>query len=180
MGNNEWEWLNQETRAGQALFTESGLMGTTRVVLMQPAQLTGIAKPLMPWIQVDELHLRNAGVSLREQAMAQNLIYFMQWEQQPKQPTMPTEVAQLMTMLSGKPMQMPPPMQQTLPPQQVLPPTTQQQPGTVPPKLTDEPPRAEGMETDVQEKDMGQSDEQMDDRAGVHGSGSTGLTEDTE
>ncbi len=173
-GNDEWEHLNQEMRAGQALFTEYGLLGTSRAMLTQPAQPTGIAELLVPWIRADELHLRNAGVSLREHAMAQNRIYFVQWEQQPMQPTMPTEVAQLVTALSGQL------MQQMPLPQKVPPPTAQQQPGTAPPQPTDEPSRAEGMETDVQEKDMGQSDEQMDDRAGVHGSGSTGLTEDTE
>ncbi len=38
MGNSEWDHLNQETRAGQALYTEfDGIMGTMRAVLMQPA-----------------------------------------------------------------------------------------------------------------------------------------------
>ncbi len=56
-GNEEQERLNQETRAGQALFTEEGWMGMTRVVLTLPAQLTGIAEPLVPRIQGDELRL---------------------------------------------------------------------------------------------------------------------------
>ncbi len=109
--------------------------------------------------------------------MAQNLVYFVQQEQQP---TMPAEVAQLMSALSGQPVQMPPLTQQTPLLQQVPPPTTQQQPDTTPPHPTDEPTRAEGMEMGVQEKEVGQSNEQMDDGAGVHGSGSKGPTGDAE
>ncbi len=38
MGNDEWEHLDRETRASQALFTQFGsITGTTRVVLMQLA-----------------------------------------------------------------------------------------------------------------------------------------------
>ncbi len=141
---------------------------------MQPAQPTGIAELLVPWIQADELCVRNAGVSLKDQTMAQNLIYFMQQEQQPKQPTVPTNMAQLVTALAGQL------MQQTSLLQQVLPPTIQQQPDTMPPPLTDESPRVDGMDTDAQEKEAGQSDEQMDDGTGVHGLGSKGLTKDAE
>ncbi len=106
--------------------------------------------------------------------MAQNLMYFVQREQQPKQPTMPAEVAQLVTALSRVP------TQQTLPPQQVLLPTEQQQQGTAPLHPTDEPPRAKGMETDTQEKEVGQGDEKMDDGARAHGSGSKELMGDAE
>ncbi len=77
-GIDEWEHLNQETRAAQALFTQYGQLGMAQAVLMQPVQVTGIVEPPMPWIRPDELRLRNAGVSLKEQAMAQNLIYFVQ------------------------------------------------------------------------------------------------------
>ncbi len=62
----------------------------------------------------------------------------------------------------------------------MLPPSKQPQQETAPPQLTNEPPRAEGMETDAQEKEMGQGDEKMDDGAGAHGSGSMELTEDAE
>ncbi len=110
-GNDERERLNQEMRAGQALFTEyGGVLGMTRAVLMQPAQLTGITEPLVPRIQADELRVRNAGVSLSE-------IYFMQQEQQVKKPALTAEVAQLMSALAGHP------VQQTPLPQQVPPPT---------------------------------------------------------
>ncbi len=48
-GHDEQEWLNWEMRAGQALFTEyGGVMGMMWVVLMQPMQLSGVAKPLVP------------------------------------------------------------------------------------------------------------------------------------
>ncbi len=172
-GIDKWEHLNQEMRAGQALFTEhSRLLGMTWAVLMQPAQLTRIAEPLVLQIQADELRLRNAGVNLRDQAMAQNLVYFMQREQQLKQPTMPDHMAQLVTAVAG---QHP---QQTLPPQQVN--TEQQQQDATPLKPTDAPAVAEWMDMDVQEKEADQSDVQMDDGNGVHGSGSKGLTEDAE
>ncbi len=35
--NDEWEHLNQEARAAQALFMHYGQLGKTQVVLMQPA-----------------------------------------------------------------------------------------------------------------------------------------------
>ncbi len=53
-----------------------GTMGQQQTVLMQPAQVTGIAELLVPWIQLAELQLKNAGVTLKDQAMAQNLIFF--------------------------------------------------------------------------------------------------------
>ncbi len=109
--------------------------------------------------------------------MAQNLIYFMQREQQQKQLTMPDSVAQLMTALTGLQAQTLPPMQQTPPPQQVLPPATQQLLATLPLQPTGELPMAEGMETDVQGTEVGQCDDKMDDGSGVHESGSKGPME---
>ncbi len=53
-----------------------GTMGQMQMVLMQPAQATGIAEPLVPWILPSELHLKNAGVALKDQVMAQNLLFF--------------------------------------------------------------------------------------------------------
>ncbi len=70
-GNDEWECLNREARAAQALFMHTGRMGETQMVLMQPAQATEIAEPPMPWIQLEELHLRNAGVALKDQLISQ-------------------------------------------------------------------------------------------------------------
>ncbi len=67
---------------------------------MQPAQPTGIAEPLVPRIQGDELCVRNARVSLSDQAKVQNLIYFVEQEKQQKQPTLSAEVAQLMDMFA--------------------------------------------------------------------------------
>ncbi len=112
--------------------------------------------------------------------MAQNLIYFVQWEQQPKQLAMPADMAQLLTVLSGQPAQTLPPTLQTPPLQQVPPPTAQQQLDTAPPQPTGEPKVAEGMETDAQETEVGQSDKKMDDGAGAHELGSKELTGDTE
>ncbi len=164
VGIDEREHLSQETRAAQALFMQYGQLGMAQAVLTQPAQATGIAEPPMLWTQLEELHLKNAGVSLKEQAMAQNLIYFMQREQQQKKPTMPEAVAQLVTALTRQQA----PMQPTLPLQQVLPPTAQQQPDTVPPQPTGKPTVAEGMEMDAQEMGAGQSNKKMDDISGVH------------
>ncbi len=76
-GNDKQERLNQETRAGQALFTEFGrILGMMRAVLMQPTQPSGINELRVPRIQGDELRMRNAGVSLIDQARVQNLKYF--------------------------------------------------------------------------------------------------------
>ncbi len=36
MGNDEWEHLNQEARAAQALFMHYGQLGMTQTVLTQP------------------------------------------------------------------------------------------------------------------------------------------------
>ncbi len=79
-GSQEWEHLSREARATQVLYTHTGRMGQTQTVLMQPAQVTGIAEPPVLQIQPSELHLRNAGVVLKDQAMAQNLLFFMERE----------------------------------------------------------------------------------------------------
>ncbi len=62
VSNDEQERLNQEARAAQALFTHYGRLGETQAVLTQPAWVTRIVEPPMPWIQPEELHLRKAGV----------------------------------------------------------------------------------------------------------------------
>ncbi len=71
-------------------------------------------------------------------------------------------------------------MQQTPPLQQVLPPTAQQLLAVLPLQPTGEPPRAEGMETDVQEMEVGQGNENMDDGSRAHELGSKDPTEDAE
>ncbi len=152
----------------------------TQTVLTQPAQVTGIVQPTMPLIQLEELHLRNAEIALKDQAQTQNRISFAERDAQQTWPTMPTDVAQLVTALTRQQAPTPPLMQQTTPLQQVLPPTTQQQQDTLPPQPTGEPPRAEGMEMDVLEMEVGQSDEKMDDRTRAHKSGSKEPTEDAE
>ncbi len=150
------------------------------MVLMQPAQATGIVKLPVPWIQLEELCLRNARVPLKDQAQAQNLIYFAEREKQQKQPAMSDAVAQLVTAFTGQQAQTSPPLQQMLPPQHMLPPAAQQQPAALPPQPTGEPPLAEGMDTDVQGTGVGQSDKMMDDGSGAHESGSKELMEDAE
>ncbi len=104
--------------------------------------------------------------------MAQNLIYFVQQEQQAKKLALTAEVAQLMSALAGQL------VQQTPPPQQVPPPTVLQQQDTAPLKLTNASAVTERMDTDMQEKEADQSDVQMDDGDGAHGSGSKGPMED--
>ncbi len=132
----------------------------------------------MPWIQLEELRLRNAGITLKDQAMAQNLIYFTQREKQQKQLAMPNDVAQLMTAFTGHQVQTPPSMQHTPPLQQVLPPTSQQPPATLPPQPTGKPPLAEGMDMDAQGTGESQSDKKMDNGSRAHKSGSKGPMED--
>ncbi len=72
--------LGRKTRSAQALYTTMGMHGQQQMVLMQPTQATGIAEPPIPWILPSELCLRNAGTTLKDQAMAQNLIYFRERE----------------------------------------------------------------------------------------------------
>ncbi len=134
----------------------------------------------MPWIQPEELHLRNAGIALKDQAQAQNLIFFMEREKQQKQLTMSDAVAQLMTVFTGQQAQTPPPMQQMPPLQQMLPPAAQQLLAALPPQLTSESPLAEWMDTDVQGMGVGQSNEAMDDGSRAQELGSKGPMEDTE
>ncbi len=50
-GTEEWEHLNQEARAAQALFMHTGRMGETQMVLTQPGQATGITELPVPQIQ---------------------------------------------------------------------------------------------------------------------------------
>ncbi len=179
-GNDEWEHLNQEARAAQVLFTHVGRLGETQVVLTQPAWATGIVEPPMPRIQPEELHLRNAGVALKDQAMAQNLIFFVEREKQQKQLAMSDAVAQLITAFTRQQAQTLPPMQQMLPPQQMLPSDSQQLPAALPPQLTGEPPLAEGIDMDAQGAGVSQSYEAMDDRSRAQESGSKGLMKDAE
>ncbi len=63
-------------RATQALYTITGTHGQQMSVLMQPVYASGITTPAVPWIQPRELHLKNAGTMQKDQAMAQNLIFF--------------------------------------------------------------------------------------------------------
>ncbi len=81
-GSQKREHLSREARAAQALYTHTGRMGQTQTVLMQPAQASGIDEQPVPQILPSELHLKNAGVALKDQAMDQNLIFFGEREQQ--------------------------------------------------------------------------------------------------
>ncbi len=95
-----------------------------RAVLRQPAQPTGGAdEPMVPCIQVDELHVCNAGVHLREQARVQNLQHFMDrdHERRQQQPAaaMTAAVDELMNSMAR---QQPTPLSGVVQPQGVTPP----------------------------------------------------------
>ncbi len=77
--SQEWDHLGREMRAAQALYTSTGAHGQQQMVLMQPVQASRIAAPQ---IQPSELRLRNAGTTLKDQVMAQNLIYFGERERE--------------------------------------------------------------------------------------------------
>ncbi len=177
-GTDERECLNWEARAAQVLFMHTRRMGKTQMVLVQPAQATGIVEPPVPWIQLEELRLRNASVTLKDQVRAQNLVFFVEREKQQKQPTMSDAVAQLMTTFTRSQVQTPP--QQMLPQQQMLPPSSLQPLAILPPRLTAEPPLAKGMDMDTQGAGMSQSDETMIDGSRAQESGSKGLMEGIE
>ncbi len=112
--------MEQEVRASDDLYTQPGdAPDTVRVVLQQPAQLTGRTdEPLVPHIQGDELCVRNAGVHLRDQAKVQNIKHFMDWEPEWLRQQMPVAAAvdHLAGSIAG---QQPPPdaaVQQITPP----------------------------------------------------------------
>ncbi|MCP4545484.1 MAG: hypothetical protein GY835_03325 [bacterium] len=92
MGAAERERLDSEARASADRYLHKGeLEGTTMPLLQQPARPTGRNdEPLVPRIRADQLHVRNAGVPLRQQALVQNLQTFMDREQQRKQQQQPT------------------------------------------------------------------------------------------
>ncbi len=131
--------------------------GTVRVVLQQPAQLSGRTDELMvPRIRVDQLHVHNAGVHLREQARVQNLQHFMDkdHERRQQQPVaaMTAAVDELMTSMAG---------QQPTPP-----PGTVQLQGVTPPLATD-PTGDNHMDTGTTEMDQSQGDVLMGDGSGA-------------
>ncbi len=170
-GTDEWERLNREARATQALFTHTGKMGETQMVLTQPAQATRIVEPPMPRIQPEELRLRNASVALKDQARAQNLVFFVEKEKQQEQSAMSDAVAQLVIAFTGLQAQTPSLLQQ------MLPPFSPQLPAILPLQPTAELPLAEGMHTDMQGAGMSQSDEMMIDGSRAQESGSKGPME---
>ncbi len=164
MGNNEWECLEREVRAGEVLYTQyGGIPGTTRAVLQQLAQPTGSHEPRVPQIQDDELCMRNAGANLRDQARVQNVKHFMEQDKQrQQQPAMMEAVDQLMSSIAG----------QSIPP-------TIGQPQDVPLPL---PPPANltednQMDTGALEMELNQDDAAMD---GGHGAHELERTEDEE
>ncbi len=80
--SQEQDRLGRETRATQALYTSTGAHDQQMMVLMQPMQAPRIATLPVPQIQSLELRLKNAGTMLKDQAMAQNLIYFGERERE--------------------------------------------------------------------------------------------------
>ncbi len=97
----ERDRLGREVRAAEVLYTATGPEGQRLSVLMQPAQASGIAALPVPQIQPQELHLRNAGATLRDQAMVQNLIVFGEREREKKEQSGSTEVAALTSTIGG-------------------------------------------------------------------------------
>ncbi|MCP4550432.1 MAG: hypothetical protein GY835_28570, partial [bacterium] len=68
MGTAERERLDSEARASADRYLRQGeLEGTTMPLLQQPARPTGRSdEPLVPRIRPDQLHVRNAGIPLRQ------------------------------------------------------------------------------------------------------------------
>ncbi len=127
------------------------------MVLRQLAQPTEGADELkVLHIQVDELHVRNARVHLREQARVQNLRHFKEREQdrRQQQPTaaMTATVAHLADTMAGQ--------------QQMPPPDAVQQQGAPPPSNAD-PTEDTHMDMGVTEMDANQGDVVMGDGSGV-------------
>ncbi len=78
----EHDHLGREARAAKDLYTVTGEMGQKLPVPMQPVQASGIAAQAVPWIQPQEMHLKNAGTRLKDQVLAQNLIIFSERERE--------------------------------------------------------------------------------------------------
>ncbi len=110
--------------------------------------------------------MRNAGVSLIDQAKVQNLKYFSEREKQ-KQPVLSAAVDQLVDTITGH-----------QPQQQMLPPARPQQQETAPLPPADVSAGTERIDMGMQEGEMDQSNMQMGDGSGAHRSGSMGPTGD--
>ncbi len=112
-GAAKWENIDCQVRDNQQLYTRQGQqLGTVMTVLQQPAQpIEGCDEPLVPHIQDNELHVRNARIRLKDQARLQNIIYFVGKEEErqaQKQSTAAQSpaVAQIMSAMAD---QQPPP-----------------------------------------------------------------------
>ncbi len=99
----EWDHLSREARAAEALYTITGMQGQRLPVLMQPAQASGIAGLTLLLIQPQDLHLKNAGTRLKDQALAQNLIILGKRERESTQreQSRSAEVTALANTISG-------------------------------------------------------------------------------
>ncbi len=131
LGSNEWERLDREVRSSQELFTQyGGIVGTTRVVLAQPAQPSGVNEPRVPQLQEDELRMHNAGVNLHDQARVQNVTYFVEWDKllKKQQPALMDAMDWLTSSIAG----------QQLPPQQGSSTNASQLQDVLPPPPTDD------------------------------------------
>ncbi len=95
----EWDRLGREARAAEELYTATSPLSQQMSMLMQPAQASRIAALPVPQIQPQELHLKNAGTALSDQAMAQNLIIFGERECEKKQQSVSDEVTALASMI---------------------------------------------------------------------------------
>ncbi len=169
LGSDEWECLNREVRAGEALYTQhGGIAGTSRAVLQQPAQPSGNDEPKVPQIQEDELCLRNAGVNLWDQAQVQNVKHFMEREQnrqRQQQPTLTEAVDRLTSLIAGQP-----------------PPPDAVQPQSMQPPPPADPAEGNRMDMGAPEMETSQGDVAMGDGDGAHAADDTesaGTTKET-
>ncbi len=80
--SQERDHLGREARATEALYTATRPEGQRLLELMQPAQASRITAPAVARIQLQELCLNNARTMLKDQALAQNLIFFGERERE--------------------------------------------------------------------------------------------------
>ncbi len=136
-------------------------------MLTQSAQPVETDEPRVPHIQEGELCVRNAVISLMDQAWVQNIKFFSDQDREhQKQPTLFVAVDQLTDTMAGQLLQ-----------QQAQVPARPQQVGVTPPPPADDLTGTERMDMDVQGMGSHQDDVSMGNRSGVHKLGSMGLKE---
>ncbi len=96
---------DREAGASAALYIVMGTQGQKLPALLQPVQASEMdTHEEVPRIQLEELHLKNAGWRIRDQALAQNLIVFNQQEKEHEEKEQKEDrdiIAQATTITSG-------------------------------------------------------------------------------